>query len=155
MGCYVLGFVTYSQIVRLQFFFFSKDILGICNGLQRLFHLLRIRLSSHTTSNSRSSYFNVRGISFCHHATQLTALKLTALRTDGLTLYIPTPQHGQTHSHKFVGSYQRIVLSVFDHVVGLALKALMQVNYQLSLIEFNVWDHSKILKCKTLDINLL
>ena len=62
--------------------------------------------------------------------------KNVALRTNGLTLYTPT--HNMVkHTH----TIRRLL--PFDHVVGLALKALMQVNYQLSLIELNVWDHSK------------
>ena len=43
-----------------------------------------------------------------------------------LPLKAPNPQNGQTHSNNSSRILRRIVFSVFDHFVGLALKRLTQ-----------------------------
>ena len=42
-----------------------------------------------------------------------------------LTLYAPTPQNGQKHSNNLSAICRRIVLSAFDHFVGLTFKGLI------------------------------
>ena len=57
--------------------------------------------------------FNVIAVICDNHAAVSTFIKLT--------LYSPTPQNGQTHSHNLPTN----CLSVFDHFVGMALKGLI------------------------------
>ena len=65
--------------------------------------------------------------------------KITA--AEALTFQAPTPQNGQKHLKQFVGKLLMNCLSVFDHFVGLVLKALKKLDEVKNFIEVSKSEH--------------
>ena len=57
-----------------------------------------------------------------------------------LTFSAPTPHNSQTHSKQFVGNSWRIILKVYNHFMGLALKGLKTLNLTLNILKMFLSD---------------